>query len=63
MLTVREHGVLRLLATGLSEKDLAAKLALSPHTVHTHVRKIYRKLDARTRTAAVLKARERGLLD
>jgi DNA-binding NarL/FixJ family response regulator len=61
--TARERDVLRLLATGLSEKDLAAKLALSHHTIHTHIGKIYRKLNARTKTEALLKARERGLLD
>ncbi len=62
-LTARERDVLRRLATGLPEKELAAELALSPHTVHTHVGKIYRKLQARSRTEAVLKARERGLLE
>jgi two-component system NarL family response regulator len=61
--TARERDVLRWLATGLSEKELALKLALSPHTVHTHVGKIYRKLDAKSKTEAVMKARERGLLD
>lgn len=62
-LTARERDVLRRLATGLSEKELAVELALSPHTVHTHVGKVYRKLQARSRTEAVLKARERGLLE
>lgn len=62
-LTARERDVLRWLATGLSEKALAEKLALSPHTVHTHVGKIYRKLQARSKIEAVLKARERGLLE
>lgn len=62
-ITARERDVLRWLATGLSEKELAERLALSPHTVHTHVGKIYRKLQARSKTEALLKARECGLLD
>ncbi|MHB8835944.1 MAG: response regulator [Candidatus Methylomirabilia bacterium] len=62
-LTAREREVLRLLATGLSEKQLAGELSLSPNTVHTHVGKIYRKLHARSKTEALLKAREKGLLD
>lgn len=61
--TSREREVLRWLATGLSERELATKLDLSPHTVHSHVGKIYRKLDARSKTEAILKAQERGLLD
>lgn len=61
--TAREREVLRWLAAGLSEKGVAERLALSPHTIHTHVGKIYRKLDARSRTEAVLKARESGLLE
>jgi two-component system NarL family response regulator len=62
LLTEREREVLRWLAAGLSEKALAGKLALSPHTVHTHVGKLYRKLRARSRTEALLKAREKGLV-
>lgn len=61
--TAREREVLRGLATGLSEKDLAGKLSLSSNTVHTHVGKIYRKLDVRSKTEALLRAREKGLLD
>jgi DNA-binding CsgD family transcriptional regulator len=41
--------VLRLLLKGLSEKEAAASLNLSPHTVHTHVKNIYRLLGVRTR--------------
>jgi two-component system NarL family response regulator len=62
-ITARERDVLNWLATGLSEKALAERLALSPNTVHTHIGKLYRKLQARSKTEALLKARERGLLD
>lgn len=62
LLTPREREVLRCLAAGLSEKELAAELAVSTHTVHTHIGKVYRKLGARSRTAALLRAREMGLI-
>lgn len=58
----REREVLALLAAGLSNKEIAERLHVSPHTVKTHVAKLYEKLDARRRTEAILKARELGLL-
>ena len=56
-LSERERGVLRLLATGLSEREIADELYLSFNTVHTHVKAIYRKLGVSSRGAAV----ERGM--
>ncbi len=58
----RELEVLEQLAAGLSNKEIAERLHVSPHTVKTHVARLYEKLDARRRTEAVLKARELGLL-
>lgn len=58
----RELEVLQQLAAGLSNKEIAAKLNVSPHTVKTHVARLYEKLGARRRTEAILKARELGLL-
>ena len=58
----REREVLELLAAGLSNKEIADKLHVSPHTVKTHVARLFEKLDARRRTEAILKARELGLL-
>lgn len=58
----REREVLELLAAGLSNKEIADQLNVSPHTVKTHVSKLFEKLDARRRTEAILKARELGLL-
>ena len=58
----REREVLELLAAGLSNKQIADKLNVSPHTVKTHVARLFEKLDARRRTEAILKARELGLL-
>jgi ATP/maltotriose-dependent transcriptional regulator MalT len=51
-LTARELGVLRLLAAGLRNRDIAARLGISEHTVHRHLSNLYRKLDVSSRTAA-----------
>jgi two-component system NarL family response regulator len=61
-LTKREREVLQGVASGLSEKKLADTLSLSPHTVHTHIKKIYRKLQVNSRAEAVLKARNKGIV-
>jgi non-specific serine/threonine protein kinase len=52
-LTRREIEVLRLLAEGLTDAQIAGKLFLSPHTVHAHLHSVYSKLDVTTRSAAV----------
>jgi DNA-binding CsgD family transcriptional regulator len=49
----RQAQILRLLADGLSDKEIAVRLGLSPHTVHTHLRRLYRDRGIRTRSAAV----------
>ncbi len=59
-LTEREVEVLRLIAVGLSNDDIAHRLVISPRTVHTHIRAIFAKLGVSTRTAA---AHEASLLD
>ncbi len=61
-LTEREVQVLRLLAEGLSKKQIAARLVLSPSTVHTHVVHVYEKAGVATRAGAALFALEHGLL-
>lgn len=61
-LSDREMEVLGHLAQGLSYKEIAALLVVSAHTVHTHVKHIYEKLQARGRRDAVAKARRRGWL-
>jgi LuxR family maltose regulon positive regulatory protein len=57
-----ELRVLRYLPSNLKAPEIAAELHLSLHTVKTHLRHIYAKLDAHTRTRAVDRARELGLL-
>jgi DNA-binding NarL/FixJ family response regulator len=61
-LTPRELDVLRLLATGLSNAELADQLTLSVATVKTHVASILSKLDLRDRVQAVVVAYETGLI-
>lgn len=59
VLSGRESEILALLAEGLTGEEIAQRLVLSPETVRTHVRNAMKKLEARTRTAAVVKALER----
>ena len=54
--------MLRFLPTNLSRSQIARELYLSVNTVNTHVRNIFAKLDARTRSTAVDRARELRLL-
>jgi HD-GYP domain-containing protein (c-di-GMP phosphodiesterase class II) len=61
-LTVREVEVLRLLALGLSTKQIADKLSMSPKTAGNHIEHIYGKIDANNRVAASLFAVQHGLL-
>ena len=62
MLTKRETELLPLLAEGLSDKEIAAKLHISPETVKTHLQHIYRKLDTKGRIGAMKAARTLGLI-
>ena len=61
-LTPREVEVLRLLAQGLSNKEIAARLTISPKTAGNHVEHIYAKIDASSRATASLFAMQHGLL-
>jgi DNA-binding NarL/FixJ family response regulator len=59
-LTPREREVLRLLAEGLSNKDIAARLAISEHTAKFHVNAVLAKLGVQRRTEAVVRAARLG---
>jgi DNA-binding NarL/FixJ family response regulator len=61
-LSRREREVVRLLALGRTNREIAHELFLSPRTVDMHVRNILRKLDSRSRMEAAHRARELGLV-
>jgi DNA-binding NarL/FixJ family response regulator len=62
-LTQREIDILRALAEGLSNAEIAARVWLSPETVKTHVKSILGKLGVRDRTQAVVWAYRTGFVD
>jgi DNA-binding CsgD family transcriptional regulator len=61
-ITEREREVLQLLADGRSNKEIAARLGLSPNTVKTHLARLFEKLRVTRRTQAIVLARELGLV-
>jgi DNA-binding CsgD family transcriptional regulator len=62
-LSRREHEVVQLVAEGMTNKEIGARLFLSTRTIDAHLRSILTKLDCRTRTEAAARAAEFGLLD
>ena len=61
-LTPRERDVLELVALGLSNHAIAARLGISDHTVKFHLASVFGKLDVTTRTGAVRRGLTRGLI-
>ena len=61
-LTARETEVLRLVSTGMSNREIASTLVLSEHTVHRHIANILRKLSQSTRASAATHATRAGLI-
>jgi DNA-binding NarL/FixJ family response regulator len=61
-LTTRQLDVLRLVAEGFSDKEIARRLVLSEHTVHRHVANILIRFGVPSRAAAVAQAKEQELL-
>jgi two-component system nitrate/nitrite response regulator NarL len=61
-LTQREHQVLRLLAEGMSGKEMASSLGLAPNTVRSYCQSLLSKLQSSSRIQALANARSRGLI-
>jgi DNA-binding CsgD family transcriptional regulator len=61
-LSKRELEVLELMAAGLSNQDIASRLFVSVNTVKTHSSRLFEKLDVKSRTQAVEKAKRSGLI-
>jgi DNA-binding NarL/FixJ family response regulator len=62
-LTARERQVLTLVAAGLTNAEIAGELQLSPNTVKEHASSMFRKLGARNRADAIVRAQRLGVLD
>jgi len=62
LLTPREKTILKHMESGQSYKQIAKKLQISIHTVHSHIKNIYEKLHAKTRKELFFKARRTGVL-
>jgi two-component system, NarL family, nitrate/nitrite response regulator NarL len=63
ILTLRERQILAMVSEGLSVRQMARELSISPRTVESHTAKLYRKLGVRTRIQAVARAAAVGLVD
>jgi DNA-binding NarL/FixJ family response regulator len=61
-LTVKEHEILNLLSSGMSNRQIAQELWVAEQTVKFHLTNIYRKLEVKNRTAAIHAAQSRGLI-
>jgi DNA-binding NarL/FixJ family response regulator len=62
LLTQREREIIKLIEEGLTYKGIAEELNISTHTVHTHIKNTYEKLQAKGREDAVAKARKKGII-
>jgi LuxR family maltose regulon positive regulatory protein len=62
-LSPREQQILGLLATGLSNKEIARSIAVDPNTVKYHLKRMFAKLSVERRGRAVMRARQYGLIN
>ena len=61
-LTARERSIVEFIAGGRSNKEIARELGIAPETIKTHLKRIFQKLSAETRTQAVIRAQSLGML-
>jgi len=62
VLSQRERDIVKCIEQGLTYKEISLRLAISSHTVHTHIKNIYEKLQAKDRGEALIKARKTGII-
>ncbi len=62
ILSQREKDIVKCIEQGLTYKEISLKLKISAHTVHTHIKNIYEKLQAKDRVEALVKARKTGII-
>jgi two-component system NarL family response regulator len=62
ILSQRERDILKCVEQGLTYKEISLRLNISSHTVHTHIKNIYEKLQAKDRGEALVKARKTGMI-
>jgi two-component system NarL family response regulator len=62
VLSLRETEIVKCIEEGLTYKEISYKLGVSHHTVHTHIKRIYEKLQAKNRAEALSKARKTGVI-
>ena len=61
-LTARERSIVEFIARGRSNKEIARELGVAPETIKTHLKRIFQKLSAESRTQAVVRAQSLGML-
>jgi len=61
-LTLRDVEILRLIAEGLTNREVGERLCLSENTVKTYIQELYQKLDAHSRIEVVMRATKGGIL-
>jgi DNA-binding NarL/FixJ family response regulator len=62
ILSQRERDIVKCIEQGLTYKEISLRLKISSHTVHTHIKNIYEKLQAKDRSEALVKARKTGII-
>lgn len=62
ILSIREKEIVKCIEEGLTYKEISFRLGISSHTVHTHIKRIYEKLQAKNRIECLSKARKTGVI-